>query len=175
MRTPILVAPVHLPPQRAVAAARARISERFDLDVSETPPMPDVGTAYHPGRRQYDSTLLLRQMHRVFADTDSKIIGITDVDLFIPVLTFVFGESQLNGRLAIVSTYRLQNSVYGLPDDPEALRSRLEKECLHELGHTFGLLHCPRFHCVMNSSTAVEDIDIKGSDYCSECSEKLPL
>ena len=30
-----------------------------------------------------------------------KVLAVTDQDLFIPILTFVFGEAQLNGRAAV--------------------------------------------------------------------------
>jgi predicted Zn-dependent protease len=29
----------------------------------------------------------------------ANILGVTDVDLFVPVLTFVFGEAQVSGSL----------------------------------------------------------------------------
>ena len=71
----------------------------------------------------------------------------TDADLFIPVLTFVYGEAQLGGRAAVVSTARL--AVEQGRHDPALVAERIVKECVHELGHTFGLLHCDTPGCVM--------------------------
>ena len=78
----------------------------------------------------------------------------TEIDLYIPVLTFVFGEAQLADGGAVVSAHRLHQEFYGMPTDPELLHERLLKESLHELGHTYGLRHCPDYTCVMSSSNA---------------------
>jgi archaemetzincin len=94
---------------------------------------------------------------------------VTDVDLYIPVLTFVFGEAQLGGRCALVSLHRLHEEFYGLPPSPELLRHRLVKESVHELGHVLGLRHCPDWRCVMASTHDVERIDLKGEEYCPSC------
>jgi len=94
---------------------------------------------------------------------------VTEVDLFIPILTFVFGEAQLGDTGALVSTHRLRPEFYGMPNDPELLRVRLLKEALHELGHTLGLQHCPDYLCVMSASHSVERIDLKRAGFCKAC------
>ena len=76
--------------------------------------------AYDVRRRQYASRALL--MTLAGGAGDHKVLGITDVDLFIPVLTFVFGEAQLGGRVAVVSTARLADA------GPHGMRARLMKE-----------------------------------------------
>jgi len=101
------------------------------------------------------------------------VLSLTDGDLFIPVLTFVFGEAQVGGTAAVVSTARLEAGFYGLPPDPGRFRARLEKECLHELGHTFGLVHCRRPGCVMTASLSVLDVDAKREALCPDCRVRL--
>ena len=103
----------------------------------------------------------------------ARVLGVTECDLFVPVLTFVFGEAQLDGDCAAVSTARLDERFYGLPAREELLRERLVKEAVHELGHTFGLGHCADWHCVMASSHGVERLDVKGSEFCARC--RLPV
>jgi archaemetzincin len=44
---------------------------------------------------------------------------------------------------------------------------------VHELGHTFNLLHCADGRCVMASSTYVEQIDLKGERFCDRCLDAL--
>jgi archaemetzincin len=102
-------------------------------------------------------------------DPDARNLGVTACDLYVPVLTFVFGEAQLDGNCAVVSTARLADEHYGLPPNPILLRERLVKEAAHELGHTFGLRHCVDWRCVMASSHAVERLDIKSFDFCKGC------
>ena len=129
----------------------------------------DPSLAFDSYRNQYDSTVFLSLLLNGFKETDGKIVGVTDFDLFVPVLTFVFGEAQLSGRAAVVSSFRLRPEYYGLPEDRPLLESRVEKEAIHEVGHTFGLLHCIDPACVMHSSTYAEDIDLKGSMPCQRC------
>ncbi|MBM4315780.1 MAG: archaemetzincin family Zn-dependent metalloprotease [Deltaproteobacteria bacterium] len=128
---------------------------------------------YDPGRAQYNSSLILQQLITRPPLNAEKILGVLDVDLFIPILTFVFGEAQLKGIGAVVSTHRLHNRFYGLPEDSELTTDRLLKEAVHELGHTFGLVHCLQPKCVMNASTYVEHIDQKSSEFCPLCEKRV--
>ncbi|MBI2072783.1 MAG: archaemetzincin family Zn-dependent metalloprotease [Gemmatimonadetes bacterium] len=129
----------------------------------------DLRPYYAPERRQHHATLLLATLLRHLPEPGGKIVGITCEDLFIPVLTFVFGQSQLDGPAAVVSTYRLHNESYGLPADEELLRARTVKEVVHELGHAFGLVHCRDQRCVMRASTYVEEVDLKDAGFCDTC------
>jgi archaemetzincin len=97
------------------------------------------------------------------------MLGVTEHDLFVPVLTYVFGEGQVEGHSAVVSTCRLRESFYGLPDRSGLLRERLLKEAVHEIGHTYGLRHCRDWRCVMASTHAVERLDLKGAAFCPAC------
>lgn len=147
------------------------VSSLFRLPVRARQFEFDFDEAYDGSRRQYNSTVLVAQM--LAAEDSPKMIAIVDVDLYIPVLTFIFGEAQFGGRAAIVSTYRLNNVFYGLREDQPVLLHRLEKEVVHELGHTYGLYHCRQFECVMRSSTYVEEIDLKRALPCGECMNVL--
>jgi archaemetzincin len=133
----------------------------------------DLQQAYSPERNQYHATLILASLLRNLPDPSSKIVGITSVDLFVPVLTFVFGQAQLDGPGALLSTFRLRNEFYGLPPDENLLLDRTIKEAVHELGHSFGLVHCTEPDCVMSSSTYVEEVDLKADWYCPSCEEAM--
>jgi archaemetzincin len=132
----------------------------------------DATFALEPARSQYYSTAILQRMERV-ADPDARVLAITNYDLYVPVLTFVFGEAQLEGFCAVVSTARLKEEFYGMPGRPELMRERLLKEAVHELGHTFGLRHCPDWRCAMSSSYGIELLDVKTEDFCPACRKEV--
>jgi archaemetzincin len=132
---------------------------------------PDV--AFDGGRRQYNSTLFLRALGARVNESRARVLGITERDLFIPMLTFVFGQAQLEGAVALVSTARLRQEFYSLTPDPELLRARLHKEVAHEMGHTLGLVHCPDKTCVMSLSTAILHVDRKQAGFCVSCRQLL--
>ena len=152
---------------------RNQLETRFRTKVN----VSQCGFDYRPfldlRRNQYSSSAIIEQLERDLPTEDSRVLAVTGLDLYIPVLTFVFGEARLNGRCAVVSSYRLDNKFYGLPDNPMLLQERLLKEAIHELGHTFGLFHCHDPECVMKSSTYVEEIDFKSSRFCDNCSDKI--
>ena len=149
------------------------IQRIFNLPVDVTKGILNPERAFDSSRRQYNSTAIISHILASGSHDGKKVLGLVDVDLFIPILTFVFGEAQFTGRAAVVSSFRLTNQFYGLERDSILLRERIEKDIVHELGHTFGLYHCKHFDCVMRSSTYVEEIDLKRVEMCDVCSEKL--
>jgi len=133
----------------------------------------DPGQAFNQVRQQYNSMDMLLALSKVRSPAGDKVLGLTSIDLFIPILTFVFGQAQLNNRLAVMSTHRLRQRFYGLPDDDDLLLRRSEKEAVHELGHTFGLVHCNVFDCVMHFSNSVDEVDLKSSAFCPDCETRI--
>ncbi len=124
--------------------------------------------AYNKARGQYLSGEIIKKIND--ESSFEKILGVVDLDLCTPVLTYVFGEAQLDGKAGVVSIYRLREGSYG---DPEIVFERFYKEVLHEFGHLFGLTHCSLKNCVMNFSANVRQIDLKGDEYCEACLDKL--
>jgi len=133
----------------------------------------DPEFAFHGERQQYHSSeILVRMQSRVTADS-WRVLGVTAADLYIPILTFVFGEAQMGGPCAVVSLHRLRQEFYGLPPDRGLLQQRLLKEAVHEVGHTVNLTHCDDYQCAMAPSHAVEWIDLKENWLCSACQGRI--
>jgi archaemetzincin len=152
-----------------VPAVEEYAGDAFNLDIGPRESRPLLEGALDGRRRQYGSEQFLRALRAERSDEGARVLGITAVDLFIPMLSFVFGQSQLNGRAAIVSYTRLRQEFYELPGDASLTTERTVKEAIHELGHTFGLTHCLDRRCPMSLSTTVTAIDTKGTRLCGSC------
>ena len=158
---------------KPLAWATAIAAEWFPLPVREMPALAVPPHAWDGARSQYQSVELMKALVKSAPRDAVRIVGITECDLAIPLLTFLFGQAQLDGLAALVSFHRLRQEFYGLPPDPALLRERLAKELLHEVGHTFGLTHCARQDCAMSLSTHIEYVDAKQAGFCAGCASHL--
>jgi archaemetzincin len=149
------------------------VRHEFGYPVNIEESRKDLSEFYDPARKQYDGNRLLKTIDDELSSRSLKTVGIFRVDLFIPILTYIYGQAFLNGRTAIASLFRLKNERYGLEENEQLLLERFKKEIIHELGHTFGLKHCYVPGCVMASSNYVEDIDQKSGEFCGKCREDL--
>lgn len=126
-------------------------------------------------RKQYRSDMIL-SLVRNYAEkikTLTRVLGITDVDLFVPSLNFVFGEAECPGKVALISFWRLKPEFYNERSNFELFVERSTKEAVHELGHTFGLGHCANPFCVMYFSNSIFETDRKKSLFCNKCHLKV--
>ena len=123
--------------------------------------------SYNPTRKQFNSTKILSFMIDFIKEAFDHVLGVTDVDLYVPGLHFVFGQAQCPGTFAIISVHRLQH-----PDEAIFL-DRIMKEAVHELGHTYGLTYCDNPLCVMHFSNSLTDTDIKGKTFCEKCRNRI--
>jgi len=163
------ILPIHFSDKNLLDSLSVTLKDIFALPVTFLHGSFPLEEGRDPIRNQYNSTWILSQILKQTPEESGKILGVTSVDLYVPVLTYVFGEAQLDGKVAVVSSYRLRDELYGLPQNPERLKERLEKEAVHELGHTFGLIHCRNPKCVMYSITYAEEIDFKAINFCGVC------
>jgi archaemetzincin len=130
--------------------------------------LQDVNFAYDLTRDQYHSTAILEKLASTSPPSATKIVAITHVDLFIPILTHVYGEAQLAGKACIVSTFRLQEGL-SITNIEKEFENRVVKEVLHELGHTFNLRHCDDKSCIMHYCRSIKDVDRKTDQLCRYC------
>ena len=146
------------------------LSDFLYLPAKILPPQPLPLQAYHPERNQYHSTQLLEYiLNQDHGEKPFRILGVTSVDLYIPIFTFVFGEAQLDGQVAIISTYRPSGGANGGNPPAPLLLSRLLKLSLHELGHTFNIPHCRSEGCLMGFAANLEKLDQKRLGLCKYC------
>lgn len=134
--------------------------------------MQDVNFAFDPGRKQHHSTSILEKLAEIAPPHAIKVLGITEVDLFIPILTHVYGEAQLGGTACIISTHRLAEGL-SIVADKDTYCERVAKEAVHELGHTFKLRHCKDNACIMHYCRSIKDVDRKSEQFCRYCKTLL--
>ncbi|MGA7614844.1 MAG: archaemetzincin family Zn-dependent metalloprotease [Thermoanaerobaculia bacterium] len=144
----------------------------YSARIDESPLDPS-GTL-HPERQQFHSSELIEKL-AARKNGRELVLGVTPLDLYIPILTFVFGEAQLGGVAGVVSYHRLRQTFYGLEEELPLLTGRLLKEAIHETGHMLGLRHCDDYRCVMASAHSVELIDVKEPRFCPACRDAARL
>lgn len=149
------------------------LKEQLPLEYRLVPKESVPPYAYNPRRGQYFSTALLALLSRKYAAPGRRVLGVVEVDLFVPELNFVFGEADPVSKTAIISLTRLHQEFYGLERDEALFMRRALTEAVHELGHTYDLQHCSDQHCVMFFSNSLADTDRKGYRFCSRCQRRL--
>lgn len=157
------------PLERISQALKATYATAISICPSQGLP----SSAWMPSRQQYDSAQLIQFLGSRSPARQEKVLGVCDVDLCTPVLTFVFGAAEVNGRFAIISLHRLRQEAYGLLPDRALFIQRCRKGAIHEIGHTCGLKHCFRYNCVMHPSESIEQTDLKRTEFCPSCLESL--
>jgi archaemetzincin len=150
-----------------------RVGDVFQCPVEVEAGLNDLLQAYNAERRQYLSSKLLVSLGK--AEREERVVGVADVDLYVPRLNFVFGEADVVSGTAVVALCRLRQEYYGLAPDEALFMERATKEIVHELGHTFGLGHCSNGRCVMHFSNSLADTDLKRALFCNMCRPKIIL
>jgi archaemetzincin len=168
----LLLSPLTLLPFPPEALA-GPLQRAFGTPLRVEPILVDVQATWDAGRNQYHSTSLLRQLRDERPARALRLVGLVDVDLYVPILTYVFGEAQLDGPVAVVSSFRLREPWVEGGAEPAVFWRRLVKTVMHELGHTFGLRHCTDPSCVMASAASLEMLDEKGDDFCLRCKAQV--
>jgi archaemetzincin len=169
----LYIAPVVFSNTQLLERIIGTLQHTFKTRVNKISLSIDADSLYSYERRQYYSTGFIEQSTAQTAHISGKIILITELDIYVPVLTFLFGEAQLKGKHSIVSVFRLHEEFYSGITNNELLFQRAIKEVYHELGHNFGLIHCHDWDCVMHSSNSIEEVDLKGNSYCKNCNNLL--
>jgi archaemetzincin len=160
--------------ERSILARLApSLGNLFRVSCVVVPESLDPSPAFHQERQQYHSSEILLAMQRFLRHDSWRVLGVTMVDLYIPILTFVFGEAQMGGPCGLVSGSRLRQEFYGLPEDQALFERRLLTEAAHELGHTLQLTHCDDYQCAMAPSHGVEWMDLKHSSLCPACEARV--
>jgi archaemetzincin len=172
MSSEITLAPIGNLEPRLLGYLRSAIKGVFGCTCITGAPLPAPEYAYMPRRGQYAAGAILQRLQR--GDV-ARVLGVADLDLYVPDLNFVFGLADPTGERAVLALPRLRESFYGRHEDEALFFARMVKEAVHELGHTYGLEHCNDRSCVMAFSNSLVDTDYKRMEFCERCTKKLHL
>jgi archaemetzincin len=148
------------------------LAKTFGCECRVSSPLPAPIYAFNPQRAQFAANPILQRLR---PDNVERVLGVVDLDLYVPNLNFIFGLADKDGRRALIALPRLRQRFYDKPDEEALFLSRALKEAVHELGHTYGLTHCRDRRCVMAFSNSLGDTDFKSQQFCSRCTSKLQL
>lgn len=149
-----------------VSVVAANLQTMMGLNTDVRPGQTKPEYAYQHGRRQYDAGKIINTL----ASDNSNVpltLGITRYDLSTPILTFVYGESQLGGKAALISLYRITD------DKTDVTCTRAAKIGLHEVGHLLGIGHCRTADCLMCFSASLEKLDQLHLKFCKACEHEI--
>lgn len=154
---------------RTLSEVGAAIGEVLQVPARNGPGLDRPGYAFNKERGQYHATSIVRRLAGLQRAGAGPVIGIADVDLFLPDLPFVFGDADRDAGAALFSVARLAHP------DPDRFRRRAQVEGVHEMGHLLGLAHCLDWRCAMFLSRDSADSDRKGPGLCASCRSSLGL
>jgi archaemetzincin len=158
--------------KEAVDEAVSAIEATYKVKVVVLPTKPLPDAAYYKPRRRYRAEKLLSALEGMMPSGEDKIVGLTEVDISTTKGEYpdwgIFGLGNMPGQACVVSTWRLSSRK-----SQQTFRKRLGKVVVHELGHTFGLDHCPVRGCLMEDARGrVSTVD-RETGFCESCRAKL--
>lgn len=153
----------------AIRVVAAHVQTLMNIPVDILHPLEIPQTAFQHHRQQYDAGLVIKHLAGISFPNHGRILGLVTVDLCIPILTYVYGEAEVGGKVAVVSTFRLSQSEDGSPTTKECYYERLAKVALHEVAHTFSLYHCDDPRCLMHFSPRIHELDRIALSFCDRC------
>ena len=164
----IIISPIGDVTPELLVPIREEIERIYEYPTKLMGLLDDLEFAFNTNRNQYHSTPILEKLADKAPAGAIKVLAVVEVDLFIPILTHVYGEAQLGGKACIVSTIRLNDGRSYL-NMQEPFLGRIVKEAIHELGHTFNLHHCREHTCLMHYCRNEQDVDRKSDQLCRYC------
>lgn len=154
--------------QKLVVSAGEALRDTLDMGAKIAQSLDRPQYAFNKDRSQYHATSILRRLASLRTQ-QVPVVGVLDVDLFLPDAPYVIGDADRDAGTAVFSLARLSHA------DPDKVKRRAQVETVHGAGHLLGLSHCTDFRCAMFFSRDAADSDRKGPGLCASCRAALGL
>jgi archaemetzincin len=149
------------------------LSTFYDVSVTVAPGAALPRRAYYRPRGRYRAEILLEFLAEVAPQGSDRILGLTSSDISTSKPPHedwgILGLASVGGQACVLSSFRCQKKARNAAHAVE----RLAKTAVHELGHTFGLDHCPNRGCIMEDGGGSVLTTDRETDLCADCRAKL--
>lgn len=172
--TIVQLQPMEGVPADLISMLKDSLPRYYPISIQTAGPVALPVNAYYKPRDRYKADSILGYLQKMRAGNIRIVAAVTGRDISARKGAIddygLMGYSYSPGYVCVVSTFRLSK---GNPSK-QLFQQRLLKTVVHELGHNFGLPHCPNKHCIMADAEGRMSQD-KETQLCDECRRKLRL
>lgn len=135
-------------------AVEQALVRELQVEIVHHDPIALPKAAWYAKRKRWRADILLETLLELApgAPPTTRVLGLTASDISTTKEPFedwgIFGLGYAPGQAAVVSSHRLRRKA----KDREHVKFRVASTAVHEVGHTFGLPHCPEERCVMQDA-----------------------
>ncbi|MEX1364727.1 MAG: hypothetical protein AB1Z98_16490 [Nannocystaceae bacterium] len=176
-RGEVVLVPLGRPfPAPVLDAIERGLRDELQVEVIRHERVPLPKAAYYPRRKRYRAEKLLDHLLTLIPDAPptTRVLGLTTTDISTTKGTHedwgIFGLGLVPGQAAVVSIHRLGRGA----NNGARLRRRASVTAVHEVGHTFGLDHCPEKRCPMQDAQgSIDNTDSSTGHLGPQCRAAL--
>jgi archaemetzincin len=160
-------------PAAELQAVSAAIAAFYAVRVTVAEPLSLPKTAFYAKRGRYRAEKLLDYLVNEGRKDARVMLGLTAVDISTTKAPYedwgILGLATLDGRSGVLSSFRCHRRA----KNAEHARVRFAKTAVHELGHSFGLEHCPTPGCIMHDGEGSVLTTDTEHDLCTDTRARL--